>query len=127
METETPKHKVSFEYSFYVAKYEVPQNLWEAVMGSNPSRWKGPRNSVEELTFNDAQKFCVMATRLMRSAKLISKDQEIRCDFKEIPIVVSSARLVKDEEIRGVLFEIDDFLNTVYEYFNLRRVQLLCR
>ena len=78
VETETPKHKVSFEYSFYVAKYEVPQNLWEAVMGSNPSRWKGPRNSVEELTFNDAQKFCVMATRMMRSAKLISKDQEIR-------------------------------------------------
>ena len=78
VETETPKHKVSFEYSFYVAKYEVPQNLWEAVMGSNPSRWKGPRNSVEELTFNDAQKFCVMATRMMRTAKLISKDQEIR-------------------------------------------------
>ena len=47
-------------------------------MGSNPSRWKGPRNSVEELTFNDAQKFCITATRMMRTAKLISKDQEIR-------------------------------------------------
>ena len=47
---ESPRHKVLFDYSFFVAKYEVPQNLWEAVMGSNPSRWKGPRNSVEELS-----------------------------------------------------------------------------
>ncbi len=77
-ERETPKHKVSFDYSFYVAKYEVPQNLWEAVMGSNPSRWKGPRNSVEELTFEDAQKFCTTATKMMQLAKLIDKDQEIR-------------------------------------------------
>ena len=36
VETETPKHKVSFEYSFYVAKYEVPQIYgklsWEAIL-----------------------------------------------------------------------------------------------
>lgn len=75
---ESPKHKVSFNYSFYVAKYEVPQNLWEAVTGSNPSRWKGARNSVEELTFNDAQKFCKTVTDMMRKAKLIDQDQEIR-------------------------------------------------
>lgn len=77
-ETEKPRHKVSFDYSFYVAKYEVPQNLWEAVLGSNPSRWKGPRNSVEELTFDDARKFCTTATKMMQLAKLIDKNQEIR-------------------------------------------------
>ena len=38
-----------------IAKYEVPQNLWEAVMGSNPSRWKGQRNSVEMLSLDEAQ------------------------------------------------------------------------
>lgn len=76
--TESPKHKVSFDYSFHVARYEVPQNLWEAVMGNNPSRWKGPRNSVEELTFDDAEKFCRTATEMMRTAKLIEKDQKIR-------------------------------------------------
>ena len=32
---ERPAHEVSFNYNFHVAKYEVPQNLWEAVMGSN--------------------------------------------------------------------------------------------
>ena len=43
---ESPPHEVTFNYAFAVAKYEIPQNLWEAVMGANPSRWKGPRNSV---------------------------------------------------------------------------------
>lgn len=75
---EQPAHQVTFHYDFQVARYEVPQDLWEAVMGSNPSRWKGPRNSVEMLTFAEAEKFCVRATELMRSAKLIKNDELIR-------------------------------------------------
>jgi formylglycine-generating enzyme required for sulfatase activity len=75
---EQPAHRVSFNYSFSVAKYEVPQNLWEAVMGSNPSRWKGPRNSVEWLSFDEAVEFCKQATELMRAAKLIKPNEVIR-------------------------------------------------
>ena len=37
-----PVHDVTFDYSFAIAKYEVTQELYEAVMGKNPSRWKGP-------------------------------------------------------------------------------------
>ena len=77
-DNERPAHRVTFKHSFWVAKYEVPQNLWEAVMGSNPSRWKGPRNSVEMLSFDDAQTFCRKATELMRTAKLIRPDQTVR-------------------------------------------------
>lgn len=75
---ETPEHKVTFGYSFHVAKYEVPQNLWRAVMGNNPSRWKGPRNSVEMLSFDEAVDFCRRTTALMRAAKLIGPNEEIR-------------------------------------------------
>lgn len=64
--------------AYQIAKYEVPQNLWEAVMGANPSRWKGPRNSVEMLSFDEAQAFCRRATQLMRAAKLIEPSQEVR-------------------------------------------------
>lgn len=77
-DAERPVHKVTFKQSFAIAKYEVPQNLWEAVMGSNPSRWKGRRNSVEMLSFDEAVDFCRKATELMRAAKLIAADEEIR-------------------------------------------------
>ena len=30
-----PAHEVAVNYSFHIAKYEVPQNLWQAVMGED--------------------------------------------------------------------------------------------
>ena len=75
---ERPAHDVAFAYDFEIAAYEVPQNLWEAVMGTNPSRWKGKRNSVEMLSFNEAVEFCQKTTELMRAADLITQDQVIR-------------------------------------------------
>ena len=75
---EQPQHSVAITYNFSVARYEIPQNLWEAVMGNNPSRWKGPRNSVEMLSFAEAQDFCRKTTLLMRQAKLIKENQVVR-------------------------------------------------
>lgn len=63
---------------FSMAKYEVPQNLYEAVMGTNPSRWKGPRNSVEMLTFAEAEEFCKKITRLLHAEQLLPAEQQIR-------------------------------------------------
>lgn len=77
-ENERPPHKVTFDYEFAMAKHEVPQNLYAAVMGKDPSRWKGPRNSVEEVSFADAQEFCKAATRLLREKELIRSDEVIR-------------------------------------------------
>jgi formylglycine-generating enzyme required for sulfatase activity len=78
--TQQPARHVEFEHQhfFKIAKYEVPQNLWEAVMGSNPSRWKGPRNSVEMINFDEANEFCAKATKLMRAAKLIHETEVVR-------------------------------------------------
>jgi formylglycine-generating enzyme required for sulfatase activity len=64
--------------AYQMAKVEVPQNLWESVTGSNPSKWKGRRNSVEMLSYDDAQAFCRKATELLRAAKLIDADQVVR-------------------------------------------------
>jgi len=73
-----PPREVTFEKPFAIAAYETTQNLYRAVMGENPSRWKGERNSVEVLSRTDAEKFCTLATKMMRQAKLIDADQEIR-------------------------------------------------
>jgi gluconolactonase len=76
--SQLPRHEVRLGHTFSIAKYEVPQNLWEAVMGSNPSRWKGKRNSVEMLTFTEAEEFCRRVTKKLREAKLIGESQFVR-------------------------------------------------
>jgi formylglycine-generating enzyme required for sulfatase activity len=75
---ERPPHRVTFPYSFAVARYEIPQNLWQAVMGGNPSRWKGPHNAVEMLSHDDAVDFCRKVTDRLRAAKLIMPGQVVR-------------------------------------------------
>ena len=42
---------------FYLGKYLVTQEQWEAVMGSNPSHFKGPKNPVEKVSWDDCQQF----------------------------------------------------------------------
>jgi len=75
---ERPRHRVTLQKPFSIARYEVPQNLWQAVMGSNPSRWTGPRNSVEMLTWDEANAFCEKITAELRARKLIAANQTVR-------------------------------------------------
>jgi formylglycine-generating enzyme required for sulfatase activity len=50
-------HKVTLTKPFYLGKYEVTQEQWQAVMGNNPSKTKGPKNPVDSVTWNDCQDF----------------------------------------------------------------------
>ena len=43
--------------SLYIGKTEVTQALWKAVMGNNPSNFKGDNLPVEEVSWNDCQEF----------------------------------------------------------------------
>lgn len=69
---------ITMDGQFAIAKYEVPQNLYEAVMGENPSKWKGPRNSVEMMTWKEAIEFAEILTQRLRDANLIDATEEIR-------------------------------------------------
>ena len=53
---EKPVHSVTLD-GYYIGKCEVTQELWEAVMGSNPSHFKGAQNPVENVSWNDCQEF----------------------------------------------------------------------
>ncbi len=56
-DSERPRHKVTISKPFYLGKYEVTQAQWMAVMGNNPSKFKGDNNPVEMVFWNDAQEF----------------------------------------------------------------------
>lgn len=53
---EKPVHSVTLS-GYYIGKTEVTQALWEAVMGSNPSRFKGDDLPVECVSWDDCQEF----------------------------------------------------------------------
>ena len=55
---EQPIRTVRISRPFYLGKYEVTQAQWEAVMGYNPSSWRGQRNlPVEQVSWEDVQEF----------------------------------------------------------------------
>ena len=56
-DNEKPMHQVTLTNDYYIGKYEVTQALWEVVMGSNPSNFKGDKLPVEEVSWNDCQEF----------------------------------------------------------------------
>ncbi|CAI2719194.1 formylglycine-generating enzyme family protein [Nitrospina watsonii] len=55
-----PEHTIHLS-AYYIDKYEVTQQQFEAVMGGNPSGFKGPRHPVEQVTWYEARDFCKQA------------------------------------------------------------------
>ena len=53
---EYPAHQVTLS-DYMIGKTEVTQELWQAVMGSNPSRFKGDNLPVESVSYEDCEKF----------------------------------------------------------------------
>jgi len=45
-------HKITFPADFELGQYPVTQGLWEAVMGKNPSYFKGSDRPVEEVSWD---------------------------------------------------------------------------
>ncbi len=54
---EKPAHQVTLTNDYYIGKYEVTQALWKAVMGKNPSNFKGDNLPVEQVSWDDCQEF----------------------------------------------------------------------
>jgi formylglycine-generating enzyme required for sulfatase activity len=55
---ERPARQVTISRPFYLGKYEVTQGQWQAIMGNNPSLFRGdPKLPVEQVWWSDVQAF----------------------------------------------------------------------
>ena len=55
-DNEKPAHDVRLD-SFYISKYPITQAVWETVMGSNPSSFKGANRPFENVSWDNTQEF----------------------------------------------------------------------
>lgn len=72
---EGPQHPVTVK-SFYMSKYEVTQALYQAVMGTNPSHFKGDNLPVEQVSWNDAKEFCTRLSEMTGRAYRLPSEAE---------------------------------------------------
>jgi formylglycine-generating enzyme required for sulfatase activity len=52
------QHSFTITKAFYLSETEVTQEVWQKVMGTNPSEFNGANNPVEQVSWNDCQTFC---------------------------------------------------------------------
>ena len=60
---EKPIHQVTLS-DYYIGETEVTQELWQAVMGNNPSKFKGSNHPVENVSWDDCQEFIKELNRI---------------------------------------------------------------
>ena len=72
---EKPIHRVNLR-EFFIGKYPVTQAQYQAVIGKNPSNFKGSQNPVETVNWHDAVKFCEeLSKKIDQKVKLPTEAQ----------------------------------------------------
>jgi formylglycine-generating enzyme required for sulfatase activity len=74
--SEKPAHPVTLTKPFYMGKYAVTQEQYQAVVGTNPSNFKGKDNLVEQVSWDDAQAFCKKLTEQSKQAMRLPTEAE---------------------------------------------------
>lgn len=72
---EHPIHKVYLS-SYYIGETEVTQELWQAVMGDNPSINKGDKMPVDNVSWNDCQRFIAKLNKLTNTTFRLPTEAE---------------------------------------------------
>ena len=94
-------NKVEIDQDFYLGTYPVTQQQWEAIMGYNPSRFKGERLPVETVSWDDCQVFLQKLNTLSgkQTFRLPTEEEwEYACLAGSIPLYVYSPKENQLEE-----------------------------
>ena len=69
-----PAHKVTLS-DYFIGQTEVTQELWTAIMGSNPSVFKGKNLPVENVTWNACHDFINRLNKLLHDSDQLARDR----------------------------------------------------
>jgi formylglycine-generating enzyme required for sulfatase activity len=72
------QHEVSISRGFFLAETECTQGQWKAVMGHNPSRFKGTHRPVEQVSWQEAVDYCRKLTEKHRKDGALPEGWEWR-------------------------------------------------
>ena len=70
--------EVEHTKEFWMFQTEVTQELYEAVIGKNPSNFVGLKNPVEQVSYTEAVEFAAVLTRKLRASSGLPSDWELR-------------------------------------------------
>jgi formylglycine-generating enzyme required for sulfatase activity len=76
---ERPQHEVTISKPFYMGVYEVTQEQYEQIIGKNPSSFKGAKNPVESVSWDEAVAFCQALSR--KTGKTVSLPTEAQWEY----------------------------------------------
>ncbi len=72
------QHEVVLTRGFFLAETECTQGQWEAVMGGNPSYFKGSERPVEKVSWEEAVEYCRKLTAKQRAEGILPDGWEWR-------------------------------------------------
>ena len=70
--------EVELPRGYWMSRTEVTQELYESVIGKNPSSFKGPKNPVEQVSHIEAVKFATKLTQRLHESRTLPLGWEIR-------------------------------------------------
>jgi formylglycine-generating enzyme required for sulfatase activity len=73
------QHEVTISRPFHMGKYEVTQEQYEQIIGKNPSHFRGAKNPVECVSWDDAQEFCKKLSQ--KTGKAVSLPTEAQWEY----------------------------------------------
>jgi formylglycine-generating enzyme required for sulfatase activity len=70
-EREHPRHEVTLSQGYWLFDTPCTQALWEAVMGKNPSRFQSPDRPVEQVSWDEVQRFLAVLNGRIPGLELV--------------------------------------------------------
>jgi formylglycine-generating enzyme required for sulfatase activity len=78
---EKPVHRATLTTGYFLGAHPVTQAQWQAVMGTEPSQFKGPNKPVESVSCSDSKRFYTKLTRRLNGRVTVRSPTEAQWEW----------------------------------------------